>query len=434
MQIVIILIWYTNQKQLMQSNPLYTLAPASDLNQEKRTVGVLGFVQFTHLLDFMILLPLAPLLSQALALSAQQYTMVLVAYTLAATASSLLAVGYMDRFARKPLLLGLLLVLGLAQWLSWNAKSFEGLLIGRAVAGLCGALIGATLQALIGDVVPPARRGRASGTLLSATSVATVLGVPYVLWLATAWSWSTAFQVAGAFTLLSLLLAAWGLPTARPALAVHATGPQGTQGTSVRALLRNPNLRRVLAFMALGAFSTFTVVPYLPLYLTGNWGLSPSMLPWVYLLGGSTAFLTARGVGRLVDRLGKVRTYRWFALVSVLPILLQTQLPALPLAGMWLVSTLFFTFAPSRAVPALTIAISAVPPAQRGAFMALNASVQQLACGSAALVGLGLIGARAEGGLSGYAAAGWLAVGVTALTVWLVGRIHLQDPPPQAGQ
>lgn len=395
---------------------------------ERQLLQALGAIQFTYILDFMIMLPLGPMLITALGIDTQQFALLVSIYTLAAAFSGLLAASYADRFERKGQLLTLFALFALAALLCALAPNYGSLLLARGLAGAFGGVLGAMLQTIIGDAIPFERRGQASGAVMSATSVATVLGVPLVLVLATEWGWAWSFASVALLAAVFLALVARHIPR----LPRHAAQERCAPLATMRAVLRERNHWLALLFMTLGAFSTFTVIPYLTLYLTGNVGLDAGQLPLVYALGGVAGFLTARSVGRLADSWGQVRTYRLLALLSVGPILLQTHLPPLALGWVLLVSTLFFTFGPGRSVPAMAIAISAVQPSLRGTFMSLNAAVQQLACGAAAYVGGLLISRTPQGAITGYAAAGWLAIAVTVLTMVLAGRIHLHKRPAAA--
>lgn len=405
-------------------------ATQQTMRRERGLVLALAGVQFAHILDFMVMLPLGPMLMDALRISTSQFALLVSVYTLAAACSGVLAAGFVDALERKGLLLALFALFALATLSCALAPDYATLLCTRALAGAFGGVLSAMLQTIIGDAVPFERRGRASGAVMSATSLATVAGVPLALLLATRWGWAAAFAGIAALAVPLWLLAARHVPR----LPRHAHSPAGLHPplAAMRAVLQERNHRRALLFMTLGALSTFTVIPYLTLYLTGNLGLTAQQLPLVYALGGVAGFLTARRVGRLSDDWGKVRTYRVVALLSVLPILLQTHLP--PLAPGWvlLVSTLFFTFGQGRAVPAMAITLSAVQPALRGTFMALNATAQQLACGTAALVGGLLVTRDATGALHGYGTAGWLAIALTVATLLLAGKIQLHVRPHTA--
>ncbi|CAN5481128.1 MFS transporter [soil metagenome] len=397
--------------------------------QERLLVFTLAGIQFSHILDFMVMMPLGPGLMTALKIDTQQFALLVSIYTLAAAASGLLTATFVNFFERKALLLTLFSLFALATLLCAMAPDYPSLLLTRGLAGVFGGVLGALLQTIIGDVIPFERRGKASGAVMSATAAASVLGVPTSLMLAAAFGWQWPFVAIASIAVIFLGLAARHIP----ALPTHfsASAGRGWKQSlgSIRAVLRDRNHWVAMLFMTLGAFSTFTVIPYLTLYLVGNVGLSAQQLPMVYVLGGVAGFFSARWIGRLADHWGKVRTYRLIALLSMAPIFMQTHMPPAALGWVLLCSTLFFTLGPGRAIPAMAITISAVQPPLRGTFLSLNAAVQQLACGAAAFLGGLMINRTPAGAISGYGAAGWLAIGLTGLTILLAGRIHMHTRP-----
>ncbi|CAM3609476.1 MFS transporter [Polaromonas hydrogenivorans] len=411
----------------MTANPL----PLAE-KQERLLVFTLAGIQFSHILDFMIMMPLGPSLIAALKIDTQQFALLVSIYTLAAAASGLLAATFVDFFERKGLLLTLFALFALATLLCAMAPDYQTLLLTRGLAGVFGGVLGALLQTIVGDVIPFERRGQASGAVMSATAAASVLGVPASLMLATALGWQWPFVAIAAIAVVFLGLAARHVP----ALPRRPTAPAGRGWRQsfggIGAVLRDRNHLMAMLFMTLGAFSTFTVIPYLTLYLVGNVGLSAQQLPMVYALGGMAGFFSARWIGRLADRWGKVRTYRLIALLSMAPIFMQTHMPPMALGWVLLCSTLFFTLGLGRAIPAMAITISAVQPPLRGTFLSLNSAVQQLACGAAAFLGGLMISQTPAGTISGYGAAGWLAIGLTGLTILLAGKIHMHTRPPAA--
>jgi predicted MFS family arabinose efflux permease len=398
-------------------------------NQERLLVFTLAGIQFSHILDFMIMMPLGPILIHALQINTQQFALLVAIYTLTAAGSGLLAATFVDFFERKSFLLTLFALFALATLLCAMAPDYQTLLLTRSLAGVFGGVLSAMLQTIIGDVIPFERRGKASGSVMSAAAVASVLGVPMSLILATKLGWQWPFMAIAVIAVVFLLLAVRNIPSLPKHQAVHSGRSWKQPFASMRAVLQDRNHLLAMLFMALGAFSTFTVIPYLTLYLTGNVGLSAEQLPLVYALGGIAGFLSARLIGALADHWGKVRTYRLIALLSIAPILIQTHLPPMALGWVLLCSTLFFTLGSGRAIPAMAITISAVQPPLRGTFMSLNSSIQQLACGAAAFLGGLMINQTPTGVISGYGYAGWLAIGLTGFTILLAGKIHMHTLP-----
>ncbi|MES2942498.1 MAG: MFS transporter [Pseudomonadota bacterium] len=400
------------------------------VSQERLMVWALAGIQFSQILDFMVMMPLGPSLMPALQINTQQFALLVSIYTLAAAGSGLLAATFVDFFERKALLLTLFALFVLASLSCVLAPDYATLLLTRGLAGMFGGVLGAMLQTIVGDAVPFERRGKASGTVMSAAAVASVIGVPASLVLASKFGWQWSFVAIALVAVVFWVLAACFVPrlprppaTAPGRIVAQALGRMGT-------VLRDRNHLLAMLFMALGGFSTFTLIPYLALYLTSNVGLQVAQVPWVYAVGGAAGFFTARFIGTLADRWGKVRTYRWLALLSMVPILVQTHLSVTAFGWVLLCSTLFFTLVLGRAIPAMAITISAVQPPLRGTFMALNSALQQLACGGAAFLGGMLVVQTPTGELDGYGSAGVLALGLTACTVLLAGKIRMHTKPP----
>jgi predicted MFS family arabinose efflux permease len=191
--------------------------------------------------------------------------------------------------------------------------------------------------------------------------------------------------------------------------------------------LANANHLRSLAFMLLLMLGGFTVIPFITIYATANVGIRQEDIPYMYLAGGCATFFTARWIGRLADRHGKLRVYRFVALGALVPLFVQTHLPPVPLWAMIACSTVFFIFVPGRMVPAMAIMTSAVEPRLRGTFLALNGTVQNLGCGIATYIGGLMMTQDAAGKMVGYGNVGLLAMGATLATLWLVGHIRLHD-------
>ncbi|MBT9514831.1 MAG: MFS transporter [Acidovorax sp.] len=389
----------------------------------------LAGIQFTHILDFMIMMPLGPQFTRLFAISDAQFGMLVSAYTLSAGVSGLLASTYIDRFGRKRLLLVLYVLFGLATLACGVAPTYGTLMAARILAGAFGGVLSALSQTIVADVVPFERRGRAMGIVMTSFSVSTVAGVPLGLILAEHGGWNTPFIAIAAMVGVLAIQAARTMP---PLTAhVHAANGRTALG-GIAQVLADPNHRRAFLFSALLMSTGFTVIPYITIYMQANAGVRADQIPWAYLCGGVATLFTARLFGRLTDRWGKVRTFRALALASVPCLLGITLCQGLPLWGVLVVSTLMFAFVSGRMIPGMAIITSTAQPSLRGTFMTLNASVQSAAMGVASLVGGVLISRDAQGLVQNY----WMAalVGITAsgLSMLVVGRLHLHGAAPAA--
>ena len=266
----------------------------------------LAGIQFSHILDFMIMMPLGPILMAAFGIGANEFGLLVASYSFSAAISGLLAATFVDRFERKRLVLVCFVLFALATLACGLAPGYSSLIVARGLAGVFGGVMGAMVQTMIGDVIPFARRAQASGVVSSAFSISTIAGVPLSLWLANHLGWRAPFVF---ITLISLVFVVVGLRFL-PELRAHLGGGKRAHLLSdTFSVLADSNHLRALLFSALVIFSGFTVIPYITVYTVNNVGIAQQDIPLVYLAGGTATFISARLIGRgqgeqLVNRAG----------------------------------------------------------------------------------------------------------------------------------
>ncbi|MFY3384069.1 MFS transporter [Paracidovorax sp. MALMAid1276] len=409
--------------------PATVAAPQLTPRRELWLLLTLAGIQFTHILDFMIMMPLGPQLTRLFAISDAQFGLLVSAYTLSAGASGLVASTYIDRFGRKRLLLVLYVLFGLATLACGLAPTYGTLMVARILAGVFGGVLSALSQTIVADVVPFERRGRAMGIIMTSFSVSTVAGVPLGLIAAEHGGWHTPFFGIAAMVAVLAVLAARTLPALSGH--VHAAGRRTALG-GIAQVLADANHRWAFVYSGLLMSTGFTVIPYITIYMQVNAGVRADQIPWVYLCGGLATLFTARVFGRATDRLGKVVTFRWLALAGLPCILGITLTQGLPLWGVLLVSTLMFAFVSGRMIPGMAIITSAAQPQLRGTFMTLNASVQSAAMGVASFVGGLIISRDAQGLVQHYWVAALVGIAASLLSMVVVGRLHLHGATASA--
>lgn len=400
------------------------MSQALSSRRERWLLLTLAGVQFTHILDFMIMMPLGPSFTRLFGITDAQFGLLVSAYTLAAGASGLVASTYIDRFERKRLLLVLYSLFGLATLACGLAAGYASLMAARVAAGIFGGVLSALAQTIVGDVIPFERRGRAMGVVMTAFSVSTVAGVPLGLWIAAHLDWHAPFFGIALLCALFVLGAAFTLPR----LAGHLAQPGGPRHSplgGLRQVLGDTNHLKAFALSALMMFAGFTVIPYITLYMQANAGLSAQQIPYIYLCGGVVTLFTARLFGRMTDRRGKVQTFRLLAFAAMFPIVGITLVGRWPLWQVLGMSTLFFMCMSGRMIPGMALLTSAAQPSLRGTFMTLNASVQSAAMGLAAFTGGTLVRRDADGQLQNYWQAALLGALASVLAIWLAGRLTL---------
>jgi MFS transporter, DHA1 family, inner membrane transport protein len=390
---------------------------------ERSLLLLLAAVQFTHIVDFMILMPLGPQLMRDLHIGPGRFSSLVAAYTISSGIVGLLAAPFIDRFDRRKLLLfayGGFITGTLFCALSMNATT---LLMGRALSGTFGGLSLAMVMSIISDVVPPERRAAGMGVIMAAFSAAAALGVPFGLQLAEQLRWEAPFFMLAGIAMIVWLIVFTRLPAIRGHLHHHKEDPT----RAFRELLRDANAGRALLFMSATVFGHFAIIPLLSPYLVANVGLPERDLFLVYLTGGVATVFTAPVTGRLADALGRRRVFTFLVAVACVVTLILTNAGRLPLWAVLVLAGGFFIFASGRFIPGQAIMTLAVPASRRGAFMSLSGCARDLAMGLAATVGGWIVTKTPSGQLVNFNWLGWLALAAGVVSVWLAHRIHVKD-------
>jgi len=382
----------------------------------------LAGIQFTHILDFMIMMPLGPQFRLIFSISDAQFGLLVSAYTLSAGASGLMASTYLDRFDRKHLLLTLYALFAVATLACGLASSYEFLMGARVAAGVFGGVLSALSQTIVADVVPFERRGRAMAVVMSSFSLSTVAGVPLGLLVANAAGWQATFWgIAGVSGILAVSAA-----FTMPSMGAHVARGRGhSMWSGVAAVLADVNHRWAFLFSLTMMSAGFLVIPYITLYMQSNGGVRAADVPYIYLFGGLATLVSARFFGRLTDKKGKQETFALLATALCGPLVALTLLPAWPLPVLIGVSTLLFVVMSGRMIPGMALMSSAADPALRGTFMALNAAAQSAAMGLAAMVGGHLISRDASGHIEGYWMAGLAGAALSLLSIAVSRKLVL---------
>ena len=394
--------------------------------RERWLLLTLASIQFTSVLDFMIMMPLGPQLTELFGISAGEFGFLVSAYTFAAGISGLLAATYIDRFGRKRMMLTLYPLFGAAALACSFAPTFAWLMLARVASGFFGGVLMALSQTIVAEVIPFERRGRAMGVVMTSFSVATVAGVPLALFLASHFNWHAPFLAIALMVSLCALGAAKTLPSLKGHLTAHSIGDSApSMLANLRLVLVDPNHLRAYAMSSSMVFAGFAVIPYITLYLQGNAGFKPEQIPYVYLTGGICTLISARFIGHWSDRAGKAYAFRRLALLMPLPLLAMTLSADLPMVGVLLVSCMLFVVMSGRMIPGMALIGAAADPRRRGSFMTLNSAVQSLAMGLAALVGGQILGRDGNGHLTHYWMAALLGGGASLLSFVLASKLRL---------
>jgi MFS transporter, DHA1 family, inner membrane transport protein len=402
-----------------------TKLAAARTTRERIVVLMLASVQFISIVDFMIIMPLGPQLMRKLAIGPQQFGLVVASYTIAAGLAGLVASSLVDRLGRKAAFLGMDAGFLIGTFLCGLAPTYTTLVLARVLTGAFGGIIGGLALAIIGDVFPEERRGRATGALMSGFALASVAGVPFGLYLGTHFGWHVPFILLGILGCPVWALAAWTLPPLRDHLAKAAkTHPLRV----VFETFTQTNHLNAFALIVMLMVAAFTIFPYMAPFLVSNIGMTEDELGLVYIAGGAVTLFSAPLIGWLADRYGKLRIFRIVAPLSAVFTLAVSYLVPVPVAVAVAIMAALMVCNSGRMVAAMAMITGSVEPHRRGGFLSANSSVQHLSIGFGTYVG-GLIIAEGPGGrVLHVPILGWVSATATLLCLWLAGRIRPLRP------
>ena len=389
--------------------------------RERLLLYTLAVVQFTHIMDFMIMMPLGPEFMRRFGISPTQFGFLVSAYSFSAGALGFAAGFFMDRFDRRRALLFFYSGFVLGTLCCALAPNYATLLLARAVAGGFGGVAASVVLAIVGDVIPFERRGRGMGVVMTAFSLASILGLPVGLLFASWFGWHAPFLLIAGLGSVIWIAGRASLPELPP----HPHGSTHDAWEEMKAILRHPNHQRAFALIASLTGGGALIYPYLTPSMVTNAALPESLMSFIYIFGGAATFVTTPWFGRLSDRLGKLRVFNWAILLSIVPTLAITHLFPSPVWVILSITTSYMVLTSGRFVPAMALITASVEPRYRGGFMSVNSAFQQLAAGLATSLAALLVGRGVDGRITGYPRAGWLAVATILLSVWLIRHLRV---------
>lgn len=379
-------------------------------------IAILAIIQFTVILDFMVLSPLGAILMPKLNISTAQFGFVVSAYAFSAGASGLLAAGFADKFDRKKFLLFFYVGFLIGTACCAMANTYEFLLAARIVTGIFGGVIGSVGFAIITDLFKFEVRGRVMGFVQMAFAASQILGLPIGLYLANKFDWHAPFWLIVIFGLfLGIIIYLKMKP-------INSHLNKEVDHKAFHHLWNNiskPIHLRAFLGTALLATGGFMLMPFGSAFSINNLGLTMDQLPTVYFITGLFSIVTGPLLGKFADRIGHIKLFLVGSIVTGILVYIYTNLGVSPIWLVIVINIIMFAGITARMVSSSAL-ISAIPePQNRGAFMSINSSIQQISGGIASFVAGLIVFQKADGYLENYPALGW-AVNASMVVAFLL--------------
>jgi predicted MFS family arabinose efflux permease len=408
-----------------------TTAPAapklSFTSYQKLVLGMLAFLQFAVILDFMLISPLGAVIMPTLAISPKQFGLVVSGYAFSAAVSGLLTAGFADRFDRKKLLLFFYTGFILGTLWCGLASSYESLLMARIVTGLFGGVIGSVVLAIATDLFAPQLRGRVMGVIQTAFAASQVMGLPIGLYLSNHWGWHMPFL---AMTVLGVVGGLFVMLQMKPVAEHLKLKQEHSPWVHLYHTLLEP--RYLLGFATTAFITTggFMLMPFSSAYVVNNLEISLHSLPTIYFITGFFSIFFGPLIGKAADSFGKFPVFCAGTGLSILMVLIYTHLPPVALWLIVIVNTVLFVGIFSRMVPFQAMMSLLPSVTQRGSFNAINASIQQLSGGLASVIAGHIVTLAADGKLEHMDMIGYCIVGASVVSLSLMWTVQRTQAKP----
>jgi len=396
-------------------------APLPLNSYQKLVIFLLAITQFTVVLDFMIMSPMGDILMKSMDLSTSQFGIAVSAYAFSAGISGLFTAGFADRFDRKKLLLFFYVGFTIGTFCCGLAPNYPLLVVARIITGLFGGVISAIAMAIVTDIFAMQQRGRVMGFLQMGFGASQVLGIPIGLYIATHWGWHQAFIWIAVMAAVIVVVIFIKLQPVADHLLVQQ------KHSALQHLWRTFAKRKYrIGFLTTALLSVggFMMMPFGSAFAINNLKVTELQLPLLFMVTGVCALVVMPFIGSLSDRVDKFKIFTIASLWMMAMALIYTNLGPSPLLLVMFLNVMMMSGVMSRIAPA-TALVTAIPgPDDRGAFMSINSSLQQVAGGIAAAVG-GLIVVQPTkySPLQNYNVLGFIMVAMGLANIYMVYRV-----------
>ncbi|MDN5287105.1 MAG: transporter [Mucilaginibacter sp.] len=389
---------------------------------QKFVIFILAITQFTVILDFMVMSPLGDMLMKSLSLKPSAFGVAVSGYAISAGISGLLTAAFADRFDRKKLLLFFYCGFIIGTIFCGLAHSYVALIAARIITGLFGGVIGSISMTIITDVFPMQKRGQVMSFVQMGFGASQVLGVPIGIYMATLWDWEAPFWMVAALSILIAIAIAMYI---KPIIAHLAVQHNKSAFAHLGKTLMNSNYRIAFTSTALLSMGGFMIIPLGSAFAVNNLGVNYAQLTMLLMVSGVSSLVVMPFIGKISDMIDKFKIFVVASLLMMITCVFYTNLSLTPLPWVIVSNILMMIGIMSRAIPSSALT-SAIPDmADRGAFMSINSSFNQIAGGFAAIVTGKIVTQATKGApLQHYNIVGYVIVVISLGSIGLMWRVN----------
>jgi predicted MFS family arabinose efflux permease len=384
-------------------------------------IAILALLQFTVILDFVIISPLGDILMKTLDMTTAKFGFTVSAYAFSAGISGLLAAGFADKFDRKKLLIFFYTGFIIGTVFCAFAIDYTTLLLARIFTGLFGGVIGSVSLAIVTDLFVIKQRGRVMGFIQMAYATSQILGIPLGLYFANHWGWHSSFIMIAVLGVLILIAV---LTQMQPITKHLELQSDKSPFLHLWHTLSNKNYQIGFASIALLSVGGFMLQPFGSAYLVNNIHISQLQLPMVFFFTGLSVLFIMPIVGKLSDKVSKFWLFTAGSILSIIMIVIYTNLDPIPLWEVVVINMILFMGIMSRMIPATTLNTAIPEMKDRGAYMSITSSLQQIAGGIAAVCAGFIVHQKTKASpLENYDILGYVIAVITLCSVVLMWRV-----------
>jgi predicted MFS family arabinose efflux permease len=388
---------------------------------DKLIITLLALTQFSVVLDFMVMSPLGDMLMKSMNLTTSQFGLAVSSYAFSAGISGLLTAGFADKFDRKKLLVFFYSGFIIGTFICSITTSYTMLIAARITTGLFGGVIGSVSMAIVADLFTIERRGRVVGYMQMGFGASQVLGIPIGLFIANKWGWQSPFTMIAVIALIICVVIVLKMKPVTRHLKVQS------DRNAFAHLIHTVSQRHYrIGFLATAMLSLggFMMMPWGSAFAINNLHVTTRQLPVMFMVSGISSLIIMPIIGKFSDKVDKFTIFAVASLWMMIMVIIYTNLTAVPFAIVLMMNVFFMIGIMSRMVPSLALTSSLPMMQDRGAFMSISSSLQQIAGGLAAAVGGMIVVQKTKfSPLEHYDTLGYVIVALSGITVFLVYRV-----------